>query len=173
MRVAVIGLLCCMISPPSGSAQSVAEFPRWAPARETPTAVRVVPDDSTADFGGMVLAGTMGSVVGAYVGGSIGYQLDIAGGCTGDWCGLGGAFLGALAGSSLLAGVGVHAVNDSRGSLATGVLGAALGALGGFSLAAATDEPVSILFLPFLQAGAAAIAERATTPRDPRRQEDP
>ena len=74
---------------------------------------------------------------------------------------------------SLLAGVGVHAVNDSRGSLATGVLGAALGALGGFSLTAATDEPVSILFLPFLQAGAAAIAERATTPRDPGRQEDP
>ena len=123
-------------------------------------------DDSVAGRSDLTLAfgGAMGGISGLLAGGFIGARLEMAGGCTGDdWCGFGGALLGAAIGSTIMIPAAVHLANDQRGSFSAG-LGASVAVLaGGIAFSLFTHDAHPILLIPLAQIIGAVGTERRTS----------
>lgn len=126
--------------------------------------------DTLPEHGDLTLAfgGAMGGVGGILMGGLVGARLELAGGCTGDWCGFGGAVLGAAIGSTAVIPAAVHLANDQRGDY-TADLAASVAALGGgiaISLIAQDARPM--LLVPLAQIIGAVASEKRTSRRQER-----
>ena len=135
------------ISPPAPATSAFAQAIDSMPAR----------DDLTLAFGG-ALAGISGLVAGAF----IGAHLERAGGCSGDWCGLGGGLVGAAIGTTMMIPVGVHLSNDERGNLSQGLSASALALAGGMAMTLIIQDGTPMLFVPIAQIMVAVAAERRT-----------
>lgn len=96
-------------------------------------------------LGGLFAVG--GAVGGAYLGASI----ELSNGCSGEFCGLGGAVLGGAAGLAFVTPLGVYLAgntNGETGSFGATLGGSVLGTLAGIGLAAASqDEGVALAAL--------------------------
>jgi hypothetical protein len=95
---------------------------------------------------GEALLGGLFAVGGGIGGGYIGMSLELANGCNGEFCGLGGVFLGGLAGVTLAAPVGVYLAGssgDHTASFGATLGGSAIGMLAGFVTLAASEEWVA------------------------------
>lgn len=140
------------------------------PPAEAPLRSVVDPLPARSDLT-LAFGGVMSGIGGLLAGGFIGARLEMAGGCSGDWCGLGGALLGAAVGSTIMIPAGVHLANDQRGSFATG-LGASAVALGaGTILSLMTQDGRPMLLVPVAQIIGAVAAERRSSRAGP--EEDP
>jgi hypothetical protein len=116
-------------------------------------------DDLTLAFGGVI-----GAIGGLLAGGFIGARIELAGGCSGEWCGFSGGLLGAAIGSTVMIPVGVHFSNDERGDLEQ-VLGASGFALaGGIAFALVTQDATPLLLIPMAQIISAVAVEKRTSP---------
>jgi hypothetical protein len=124
------------LQPPS----SVEPSPVLAP--ETPAAEPDVPPMSPGRLTGEALLGGLFAVGGGIGGGYIGMSLELANGCNGEFCGLGGAVLGGLTGLTLAAPVGVYLAGSHGGQTASfgaTLGGSVLGSLAGIAATAATE----------------------------------
>jgi hypothetical protein len=122
--------------------------------------------DSAAGHGELTLAfgGAMGAVSGLVAGGFIGARLEMAGGCEGDeWCGFGGALLGAAIGSTIMIPAAVHLANDQRGSFTSGLAVSAAALGGGIVISLFMHDAHPVLLIPVAQIIGAVSAERRTS----------
>lgn len=126
--------------------------PSLTPVSAPPVAAEM-PSDETPPISGGRLAGEL-LVGGAFViggglgGGFLGYSLETAGGCNSEFCGLGGAVIGAFLGGTLAAPLGVYLIGtygNETGSLGAAYAGSLLGGLAGIAIVAAADEEDLIL----------------------------
>jgi hypothetical protein len=106
-----------------------------------------------------ILGGAVAGAVGLVVGARIGYELECADGCPGDFGGLGGTVLGGLTGEMLLLPVGVHLGNRRRGSFAADLTASLLSGSGALVFAAFTD-PDAIYIAPVIQLATTVFTER-------------
>lgn len=112
----------------------------------------------------LAFGGALGGIGGVIAGGYLGAQLEMAGGCRGDeWCGLGGAVLGAAIGSTVMIPAAVHLTNDKRGSLQASLAASAAALGGGVLISLVTQEAQSLLLVPLGQIFAAVATERRTS----------
>ena len=115
----------------------------------------------------LALAGAVGGAVGFFGGGAIGLgvgQIVARPGCI-DYCGLGPAIFGALAGEALGVAGGVHLANRSRGSFGLDVLASAVVPA---TLAAVLTDRVHDKFLiviPAAQLAVVVVTERRSAAR--------
>jgi hypothetical protein len=114
--------------------------------------------DLTLAFGG-----AMGGLTGLMAGGFLGARIELAGGCSGEWCGFSGALLGAAIGSSIMIPVGVHLANDGRGDLSQSVAVSGFALAGGVALALLTQEEKPLLLIPLAQIIGSIAMERRTS----------
>ena len=118
----------------------------------------------------LVLGGAAGGAVGLVGGAYVGYFLAAGpNGCgdpgnPDDWCGFGGALLGAVVGEVSMIPLGVHLANGRRGSYGPALLASTGVFAGGILLAAAVRDESGILFwsIPAGQIAASMYVERAT-----------
>lgn len=122
----------------------------------------------------MIAAGLLGAGLGFFAGAAVGYGMEttLAHPCS-EFCGLGGALLGALVGESMGMAFGVHKANGSRGGYLAALGGPVLVVAG--SLAAASllgdDVPgmavavvVPVQLLTSIAGERAAVRNRARPP---------
>jgi hypothetical protein len=169
--LAAFALLLAPAGPLSAQAAAAPlRFASWSPSAG-PAASAVAPAavgvDTAAspDELSLALGGVLAFFPGAVVGGFVGAGIEKAGGCDGDWCGLGGGLIGATAGTAVSIPLGVHLTNRRRGRLDRSILAAAGVAAAGWAAAFALDDGRPVLLIPFAQLVAAVAVERATTSR--------
>lgn len=123
--------------------------------------------DSAAGHSDLTLAfgGAIGAVSGLVAGGFIGARLEMAGGCEGDeWCGFGGALLGAAIGSTIMIPAAVHLANDQRGSFTRGLAASAAALGGGIAISLLIQDARPVLLIPVAQVIGVVSAERREPP---------
>jgi hypothetical protein len=110
------------------------------------------PPISGTRLAGEALLGGLFAVGGALGGAAVGYHLETAGECGGEFCGLGGIVLGGVTGLAFVTPVGVYLAGSHSGE--TGSFGATLGGsivgtLAGIGAAAASQEegPAAVLIV--------------------------
>jgi hypothetical protein len=143
--------------PPEPAAPALAPPSSYQPiAQPAPPPVRdSYVSDETPPLSGVRLVGELavGSLfaVGGGIGGAyLGFGLEISSGCDGEFCGLGGAVLGGVAGLTFVTPIGVYLVGSSEGqtgSFAATLGGSALGTLAGIVAVAAADSEAGVAML--------------------------
>jgi|SRR5690349_12051588 len=119
--------------------------------------------DSNADAVRLVMGGLGLGIVGVVLGGYAGAKIEERGGCSGeDFCGLGGAFVGATVGETLLLPAGVHLANNARGSYPVAVGAASVAAALAWALTVGTQNGLFLLAIPAGQMVAAVLVELRT-----------
>ena len=121
--------------------------------------------DLTLAFGG-----AMGGISGLLAGGFLGARLEMAGGCRGnEWCGFGGAVLGAAIGTTIMIPAAVHLANEQRGSFGSDLAASAAALGGGLAIALVTQDAEPMLLVPLAQIiGAVAVEKRTSRAREDR-----
>jgi hypothetical protein len=119
----------------------VAAAPVQAQVRADSIPAFTLPEDTLASTGRLIAGGIMGASLGLLIGGAAGAGLEttLTNDCF-DYCGLGGALLGAAVGESLGMAFGVHTANEQRGSYAGAVVGPLAVGLGTLALAIVLDD---------------------------------
>lgn len=166
LRWCAVLLLACASSAHAQWASSAAAFTTPPPAAPV---LELSPAAPQAPIPDLVLGGVLGGAGGFFLGALAGAGLEMASGCEGEWCGFGGAVLGAIVGESLGVPLGVHAFNRERGRYAPSAL-ASLGiAVSGLYLLAHVPESGEgyVWSIPLIQIASSIYVER-TTARPPR-----
>lgn len=129
--------------------------PGMTPPRAPATPVAYALDDETPPISGTRLAGEalLGGLfaVGGGIGGAyMGFAIETAGDCNGEFCGLGGIILGGAIGLTFATPVGVYLAGShsgETGSLGATIGGSVLGSLVGIGAAAAAESEASVVLL--------------------------
>ncbi len=133
--------------PPAYAPLPYAEPIRPPPPIETDRDPSGRPPLSGGRLVGEFAIGSLFAVGGTLGGAYLGYGIETANGCHGEWCGFGGILLGGLAGLTFVTPLGVYLVGNSAGE--TGSLGATIGCsvlgllAGGGAAAMIQDEDVA------------------------------
>ena len=160
--IAIAAAWCLLLGPASLSAHTTAGhgsldlhartvFPSSALRLSTDlTNSRQQRGDKT---GGMVLAGLAGGAVGIGVGALIGAGIEQSSShCQGEeFCGLGGALIGASVGEAVFLPLGVHLAGGRRGNFAVEVAASVGIAAVGYGVALATNVPHPLIAVPIVQ----------------------
>ena len=156
-------LLVVLFLPAALSAQGARHAFSPPPPESGPPLSRAA--DSTAGRSDLTLAfsGAMGGVAGILLGGLVGARLEMAGGCRGDWCGFGGALLGAAVGSTVLIPAAVHFGNDQAGDFGAGLAASAAALGAGVAISLISQDGQPMLIVPVAQIIGAVAAERRTS----------
>lgn len=136
-------------------------------ASAPPFNVRVAP----ADMPGMskqIMGGVLGGMVGLVAGGYAGFRVETAGGCRpyDDFCGFGGAIVGAALGESIGMGTGVWLGGGRRGSGGAIFASLGLGVVG--VLGAAATGGALLPVVPIAQLIGAVVVDRNAAERKTR-----
>ncbi len=164
---AMLALLLPVAIPARAQGPRFATFPSSYVIPPTlPLTGAAIPDSAFArpDELGMALGGLLAGVTGLVAGAYLGAAIDRSNGCSDDWCGLGGALVGASAGTAFMVPVGVHLTNRQRGSFGLGVWWSTMVTAAGWGIAVASDNASPLLLIPFAQIAAAVAAEARSTP---------
>lgn len=108
--------------------------------------------------GGAIFGGVAMGAVGFFGGVLVGHGLSQ--GCTGYFCDVGGAALGAIVGETVGAAVGAHFGNNQRGHFGLDLLVSGTVAFGGISLASDSDAGTALLVVLAVQISAVVAVER-------------
>lgn len=150
-----------------GIAPAHAQQPPSEPLAAEPVPFQLEPDRVSVPAHPAFLAvgGITGGLVGVVAGGYAGAAIELAGGCHSDFCGLGGALLGAAVGEVLLLPLGVHLFNSRQGSYASDALVSLGVAAGGLALVAVGQgQSAGLLFaIPVVQLIGVISTERSTS----------
>lgn len=158
-------VLLAMLLPASLQGQGPRHAVRTPASGDLPLQPALV--DSRPERHDLTLAfgGAMGGLTGLIAGGFLGARIELAGGCSGEWCGFSGGLLGAAIGSSVMIPVGVHVANDGRGDLSQSVGASGLALAGGVALALLTQDEKPLLLIPLAQIIGSVAMERRSSRR--------
>ena len=165
--IAMLALFLPAAVPVQAQGPRLATFPSSYVIPPTlPLTGAVIPDTAIArpDELGMALGGLLAGVTGLVAGAYLGAAIDRSDGCSDDWCGLGGALVGASAGTAFMVPVGVHLANRQRGNFGLGVWWSTIVTAAGWGIAVASDNATPLVLIPLAQIAAAVAAEARTTP---------
>jgi hypothetical protein len=133
-----------VVTPPSS-------YTPLPPTRETARDDDGPPPLSGGRLLGEAAVGSLFAVGGGIGGAYMGFALETSGDCGGEFCGLGGAILGGVAGLAFVTPIGVYMVGssgDQTGSLGATIGGSVVGTLVGVAAAAGgEDEDLAVVCL--------------------------
>jgi hypothetical protein len=161
--LAVVALVAGVRSDLAAQRLRAPEFGSLRPGTSLPRAPESVQVGRPQSGGTLAFAGLIGAVGGGFAGGIIGSKLENCEAAD-DYCGVGGAALGASIGLTLVTPLAIHMANDNRGNYWLSTLGSFGVAVGTWALAGAADDATPLIFLPVGQIIVSTIIERKTTP---------